>query len=63
MISTGVLEVCGVGLILPLISVLSVESIGEAHPMVIQVHRSMGYPEKTNFKAPKTIELSNVFGI
>lgn len=49
MISTGVLEVCGVGLILPLISVLSVESIGEAHPMVIQVHRSMGYPEKTNF--------------
>jgi ATP-binding cassette, subfamily B, bacterial PglK len=49
MVLTGMLEVCGIGFILPLISILSVENIRDAHPFVIHFHALLGYPEKTDF--------------
>ena len=49
MILTGFLEVCGIGFILPLISLLSVETIEEMHPAVISFHSMLGSPDKTDF--------------
>jgi len=49
MVLTGMLEVCGIGFILPLISILSVENIKDAHPFIIHCHALLGYPEKTDF--------------
>ncbi|MAH26077.1 MAG: ATPase [Opitutae bacterium] len=46
---TGILEACGIGLILPLISLLSVEDIKDANPFVAQFHAILGFPKKTDF--------------
>jgi ABC-type bacteriocin/lantibiotic exporter with double-glycine peptidase domain len=46
---TGILEACGIGLILPLISLLSVEDIKDANPFVAQFHAILGFPNKTDF--------------
>lgn len=46
---TGFLEACGIGLIIPLISILSVENVQDANPYVAQFYAMLDFPEKTDF--------------
>lgn len=60
---TGLLEFCGIGLVIPLINLLSIDDIKDANPLIVRIYEMLGFPEKVNFIAIFFLLLILVFAL